>query len=210
MYDPTAGQILLDGAPLHAYDLHSLRSRTGAAYQDFARLSLSLRDNIAVGALPSGDEDDAYDGVDARVRRAAAWAGADAVAASLPNGYATELTRRFEGGVELSGGQWQKVALARSMMRDRPLVLVLDEPTYSLDVESERRVFEWFSRVATTENPTGTITVIVSHRFSTVRTADLIAVMREGRVVESGTHAELLARGGAYAEMYRTQAEGYR
>jgi len=95
-------------------------------------------------------------------------------------------------------------------MRPAPLVLVLDEPTYSLDVESERRVFEWFSRVARSENPVGTITVIVSHRFSTVRAADLVAVMHEGRLVEQGSHAELLASGGAYAAMYRTQAEGYR
>jgi ATP-binding cassette, subfamily B, bacterial len=102
------------------------------------------------------------------------------------------------------------VALARSMMREGPLVRVLDEPTYSLDVESERRVFEWFSRVARTNDPIGTITVIVSHRFSTVRTADLVAVMHEGRLVESGTHSELMARDGAYAAMYRVQAEGYR
>lgn len=127
----------------------------------------------------------------------------------MPEGLETALGRAFLDGIDLSGGQWQKVALARSMMRDAPLVMVLDEPTYSLDVESERRVFEWFSQVAGADNPLGTITIIVSHRFSTVRRADLVAVMQEGRVVEWGSHGDLLARNGSYALMYRTQAEGY-
>ena len=113
-------------------------------------------------------------------------------------------------GVDLSGGQWQKVALARSMMRPHPLLRVLDEPTYSLDVESERHTYEWFSGLAGHDRSARTVTVIVSHRFSTVRTADLVVVMADGRIVETGTHTELLARGGPYAEMYRTQASGYR
>ncbi|HWC32859.1 MAG TPA: ATP-binding cassette domain-containing protein, partial [Actinomycetota bacterium] len=128
---------------------------------------------------------------------------------SVPQGLETPLGRAFLEGIELSGGQWQKVALARAMMRTAPLMLVLDEPTYSLDVESERRVFDWFSRIADAENPAGTITVIVSHRFSTVRSADLVAVLHEGRLVELGTHDELMAANGHYAAMYRTQAEGY-
>jgi ATP-binding cassette, subfamily B, bacterial len=122
----------------------------------------------------------------------------------------TPLGRAFLDGIDLSGGQWQKVALGRSMMRDGPLLLALDEPTYSLDVDAERRVFDWFSRVAAADDAAGTITVIVSHRFSTVRAADLVAVMHGGRLVELGSHADLLATGGRYAEMYRIQAEGYR
>jgi ATP-binding cassette subfamily B protein len=128
----------------------------------------------------------------------------------LPEGLETPLGRAFLDGIDLSGGQWQKVALARSMMHESPLLLVLDEPTYSLDVESERRVFEWFVRVAKSDNPTGTITLIVSHRFSSVRAADIVAVMHEGALVECGTHADLLRQEGRYARMYRTQAEGYR
>jgi ATP-binding cassette subfamily B protein len=149
-------------------------------------------------------------GLPSAVRASLVRADVADLEAELPDGLETPLGRAFLQGIDLSGGQWQKVALARAMMRERPLVLVLDEPTYSLDVESERRVFEWFSRVAANDDPTGTITVIVSHRFSTVRTADLIAVMHEGRVVEWGDHQELLRRGGRYAEMYRIQAEGYR
>jgi ATP-binding cassette, subfamily B, bacterial len=200
---PTSGRILVDGADLTELDAGGWRMSMSGAFQDFVRFEVLARESIGVGNV-------ARVGEPAAVRGALRRADVADLEEGLPEGLETPLGRAFLHGIDLSGGQWQKVALARSMMRDAPLVLVLDEPTYSLDVESERRVFEWFSRVASTENPLGTITVIVSHRFSTVRTADLIAVMQAGRLVEAGTHAELLARRGSYAAMYRTQAAGYR
>jgi ATP-binding cassette subfamily B protein len=172
------------------------------AFQDFVRFEVLARESVGLGRIEQAGEV-------ARVRAALAGADVADLEHELPQGLETPLGRAFLDGVDLSGGQWQKVALARSMMRDVPLMLVLDEPTYSLDVDSERRVFEWFSRVAGAENPLGTITVIVSHRFSTVRAAHLVAVVHDGRIVESGTHADLLRRDGRYASMYRTQAEGY-
>ncbi len=172
------------------------------AFQDFLRLEGLARESIGVGDIARIDDSD-------EVRTAMGRADVADLEDDLPDGLETPLGREFHEGIDLSGGQWQKVALARSMMRREPLVLALDEPTYSLDVESERRVFEWFSRIARSNNPLGTITIIVSHRFSTVRTADLVAVMHEGRLIESGSHAELMRRGGSYASMYRTQAEGY-
>jgi len=142
MYDPTSGQILLDGVPLYEYDLDSLRRRIAVVYQDFARFGLTLRENIAVGAVAGRAADELEDG-DARTEWAARWAGADTVAAGLPLGYETELTRRFRGGVDLSGGEWQKVALARGAIREAALV-ILDEPTAALDAEAEHQLFERF------------------------------------------------------------------
>ncbi|MGH2353481.1 MAG: ABC transporter ATP-binding protein [Chloroflexota bacterium] len=224
MYDPIAGAILLDGRPLAEYDLDSLRSRIGVVYQDFARFSLSLRDNIAVGAVAlAGDErrltsgnsplvlgpsslghadDRAAD--DRHIERAAVWGGADEVAASLPRGYDTELTRRFEGGVELSGGQWQKVALARGFVRDAALV-ILDEPTSALDADAEHRLFQRFRALMQ-----GRTALLISHRFSTVRMADHIVVLERGSVIEQGSHQALLERPGRYAELFEMQAGRYR
>jgi ATP-binding cassette, subfamily B, bacterial len=172
------------------------------AFQDFVRFEVVARESVGVGRIAHAEP--------ANVRRALSLADVADLEKELPEGLETPLGKAFLDGIDLSGGQWQKVALGRSMMREAPLLLVLDEPTYSLDVESERRVFEWFSRVARTDNPAGTITLIVSHRFSTVRAADLVAVLHEGRLVECGSHAQLLAKDGPYAEMYRMQAEGYR
>ena len=197
MYDPDAGTILLDGTPLHAYDLASWRRRVAVVYQDFAQFALTFHENIAVGAYVA----DAGAG---RIEQAAQWAGADEVAAQLPHGYATELTRQFAGGVELSGGEWQKVALARGFVRDAALV-ILDEPTAALDAEAEYRLFEQFRELVQ-----GKTALIISHRFSTVRMADHIVVLDEGRVIEAGSHAALVAQGGRYATLYEMQAGRYR
>jgi len=197
MYDPTGGLILLDGTPLAHYDLASLRSRLAVVYQDFARFALTLRENIAVGDLQT--EPDMQ-----RVEQAARWSGADEVATRLPQGYATELTRRFEGGVELSGGEWQKVGLARSFLRDAALV-ILDEPASALDADAEYQLFQHFRELIT-----GKTGLLISHRLSTVRMADQILVLDGGRIVEEGSHAELMAREGHYASLYEMQAGRYR
>ena len=202
LHRPTSGRILVERVDLTEHDAPSWRRSMSGAFQDFVRFEVVARESVGVGRITHAEP--------AHVRRALSLADVSDLEDELPEGLETPLGNAFLQGIDLSGGQWQKVALGRSMMREAPLLLVLDEPTYSLDVESERRVFEWFSRVARSDNPTRTITLIVSHRFSTVRAADLVAVMHEGRIVEWGSHAELLARDGAYAEMYRTQAEGYR
>jgi ATP-binding cassette subfamily B protein len=197
MYDPVDGEILLDGAPLAAYELESLRRRTAVVYQDFARFALSLRENVAVGAVEAAPSA-------RRIEEVSRWSGADEVAAALPAGYETELTRRFAGGVELSGGEWQKVALARGFLRDAALV-VLDEPSAALDAEAEHRLFERFRELVA-----GRTALLISHRFSTVRMADHILVLEGGRVLEAGGHTELVARGGRYAELFEMQAGRYR
>ena len=197
MYDPTAGNILLDGIPLDEYDLESWRRRIAVVYQDFAQFALTLRENIAVGAF-------ATESAEGNVERAALWAGADEIATKLPQGYDTQLTRRFAGGVELSGGEWQKVALARGVVRDAALV-ILDEPTAALDAEAEYRLFEQFRELVR-----GKTALIISHRFSTVRMADHIVVLDEGRIIEAGSHAALVAQGGRYATLYEMQAGRYR
>ena len=197
MYDPTAGTILLDGAPLDEYDLAAWRRRIAVVYQDFAQFALTFHENIAVGAY-------AADAGPGRIEQAAQWAGADEIAAQLPQGYDTQLTRRFEGGVELSGGEWQKVALARGFVRDAALV-ILDEPTAALDAEAEYRLFEQFRALVR-----GKTALIISHRFSTVRMANHIVVLDAGQVVEAGSHAALVAQGGHYATLYEMQAGRYR
>ncbi len=197
MYDPVEGEILLDGQPLHEYDLESLRRRIAVVYQDFARFALSLGENITVG---SGG----LDASEERMRQAAVWAGADQVAAGLERGYDTQLTRRFSGGVELSGGEWQKVALARGFMRDAALV-ILDEPTAALDAEAEYHLFQRFRELIA-----GKTALIISHRFSTVRMADNIMVLEDGGIIETGSHQELMAANGRYAELYSMQASWYR
>lgn len=197
MYDPSTGAILLDGVPLPAYDLAGLRQRIAVVHQDFAQFSLTLHENIAVGAYAAG--------VPAgHVEQAAQWAGADEIAAKLPKGYDTPLTRQFEGGVELSGGEWQKVALARGFVRDAALV-ILDEPTAALDAEAEYRLFEQFRELVV-----GKTALLISHRFSTVRMADHIIVLEDGRAIEAGSHDELVAQGGRYATLYEMQAGRYR
>jgi ATP-binding cassette subfamily B protein len=199
---PISGQVLVDGRNLTEMRAPMWRAALSGAFQDFVRFEVLARESVGVGRIEHAGEPPA-------VRRALGRADVADLEGELPQGLETPLGRAFLDGIDLSGGQWQKVALGRSMMRETPLVLVLDEPTYSLDVESESRVFEWFSRIAGADKELGAITIIVSHRFSTVRTADLVAVMHEGHVVEFGSHADLLERDGSYASMYRTQAEGY-
>jgi ATP-binding cassette subfamily B protein len=209
MYDPTGGQILLDGQPLAAYDLDSLRRRIAVVYQDFARFSLTLRENVAVGAFAAHMHDASGEagrsaGAAGDPEEAARRAGADDVARRLRHGYDTPLTRRFAGGVELSGGEWQKVALARSYARDAALV-ILDEPTAALDADAEERLFAQFRALAA-----GKTTLLISHRFSTVRLADHILVLEDGRIGEAGSHGDLVALGGRYAALYEMQAGRYR
>lgn len=197
LYDPDEGRILLEGVDLREYDLESLRRNIGVIFQDFVRYMFLFRENIAVGQIEDLDNE-------ARIRDAARRSLADTVAGRLERGLDQQLGRRFEGGVDLSGGEWQKVALARAYMRDAQ-VLILDEPTAALDARAEYQVFLRF-----TELTKGRIAVLISHRFSTVRMADRILVLNGGRVVEQGTHGELVGHGGLYAELFNLQAAGYR
>jgi ATP-binding cassette subfamily B protein len=197
LYDPTEGRILLDGVDLREYDIESVRRNVGVIFQDFVRYDLVLRENIAVGNIEEREDE-------SRLRGAAERSLADTVARRLRGKYDQMLGRRFDGGVELSGGEWQKVALARAYMRDAQL-LILDEPTAALDARAEYEVFLRFSELTA-----GKMAVLISHRFSTVRMADRILVLRGGELAEHGTHEELVARGGLYAELFQLQAAGYR
>jgi len=197
LYDPDEGRILLDGHPLQEYDLDELRLNIGVIFQDFVRYYLSAADNIAVGRIDARDDQP-------RIADAARRSLADEVIEKLPEGYEQMLGKLFKSGVDLSGGEWQKIAIARAYMRDAPL-LVLDEPTAALDARSEFEVFQRFKELSQ-----GKTAVIISHRFSTVRMADRIMVLDDGQVEEVGSHDELLARGGHYAELFELQAAGYR
>ena len=197
LYDPTEGRILIDGIDLRAFDLDELRGRVALILQDFVRYSFSAAENIGVGAIARAEERPAV--VDAAQR-----ALADQVIEKLPMRYDQPLGRRFKDGIELSGGEWQKVAIARAYMRDGA-VLVLDEPTAALDARAEYEVFRRFRDLSL-----GRTCLLISHRFSTVRMADRIVVLEHGRVQEAGTHAELLAAGGRYAGLFELQAAGYR
>lgn len=196
LYDPSEGQILLDGVDLRDYSIEELHREIGVIFQDFMRYEMTARQNIAVGRIESDR--------DGEIEYAARKSMADAVIGRLPAGYEQLLGRRFEGGVDLSGGEWQKIALARAYLRDAQL-LVLDEPTAALDARSEYEVFQRFSEL--TE---GKMALLISHRFSTVRMADRIVVLADGRIAEQGSHSQLMALGGRYAEMFELQASSYR
>jgi ATP-binding cassette subfamily B protein len=203
-YEPTTGRILVDGVPLADVDPVAWRARMAAGFQDFAQLELVARTAVGVGDLPCVDDSTA---VTSALERASALDVVD----DLPSGLDQQLGRTFEGGVELSGGQWQKVALGRAMMREHPLLLLLDEPTSALDPQTEHALFERYAGAARrVGTQVGAITVLVSHRFSTVRMADEIIVVNDGRIEEHGTHDALIANAGLYAELYELQARAYR
>ncbi len=201
LYQPTKGRILVDGAELARMPPDTWRTRLSGAFQDFYRFEFTLRHTVGVGDLPRLDDQ-------AAVTAAVDRAGAGDVVQHLAAGLETQLGPTWPEGVELSFGQWQKLALARGFMRERPVVLVLDEPTAALDAETEHALFERYAAAA--RGADDCVTILVSHRFSTVRMADFIVVLRGSRVIESGTHEALLATGGHYAELYRIQAAAYR
>jgi ATP-binding cassette subfamily B protein len=208
LYEPTAGRILADDVPLARVRAGDWRKLVAGAFQDFYRFELVARHSVGLGDVPRRDDEGAVQG--ALVR-----GGAEDVVAALPSGLETQLGPTWPGGVELSFGQWQKLALARGFMRERPLLLVLDEPTAALDAETEHALFERYAaaaRVAAGGNGSGNgaITILVSHRFSTVRMADLIVVLDGARVAQVGRHEELMAKPGPYAELYGIQAAAYR
>jgi len=197
LYDPTEGAILLDGVDLREYDVESLRSEIGVIFQDYMRYDMTARENIGFGRVEElGNQE--------RIEGASQKSLAGAVIAQLPLGYQQMLGRRFENGVDLSAGQWQKIALARAYMRDAQ-VLILDEPTASLDARAEYEVFLRFADLTR-----GRMAVLISHRFSTVRMADRILVLADGAIIEQGSHRQLVALGGRYAELFELQAAGYR
>lgn len=197
LYEPSEGRILLDGVDLREYEIGELRASVGVIFQDFFRYDLKARENIAVGRIDEGEDQP-------RIVDAAEKSLAAAVIERLDDKYDQVLGRRFEGGADLSGGEWQKVALGRAYMRDAEL-LVLDEPTAALDARAEHQVFERFSELTA-----GKMAVLISHRFSTVRMADRILVLDGGRIIEDGSHERLLGLRGRYAELFNLQAEGYR
>ena len=197
LYDPDEGRILLDGHDLREYDLLAIRANIGVIFQDFVRYHFTAADNIAVGRIEARDDR-------ARIIAAAERSLADEVIQKLPQGYDQILGKRFRTGIDLSGGEWQKIAIARAYMRDAQL-LILDEPTAALDARSEFGVFKRFKELSK-----GKTAVLISHRFSSVRMADRIVVLMDGAVEAMGTHAELLERGGRYAELFELQAAGYR
>ena len=201
-YDPTAGSILVDGVDLKTLDLDAWRQRSAVAFQDFVKYQFIAREAVGVGDLE-------FMGDGARVARATRLAGATAVINRLPDGIDTQLGRDFEEGIELSEGEWQHVALARSSMRTAPILLILDEPTASLDARAEHEIFERFAEMARPEAGPRPIAILVSHRFSTVRMADLIVVLNNGRIEELGSHEDLVAAGGHYAELFDLQASRY-
>ena len=208
MYEPSAGRILVDGEDLARMPAAEWRSRLAGAFQDFFRFELQAQRTVGVGDVPRLDERPA-------VETAVGRAGAGDVVGTLAAGLDTQLGPTWPNGVEVSVGQWQKLALARGFMRDEPLLLVLDEPTASLDAETEHALFERYASAARgggngNEAAGGRITLLVSHRFSTVRMADLIVVLEGARVVEVGSHDELMAKAGHYAELYDIQAAAYR
>jgi ATP-binding cassette subfamily B protein len=197
LYDPTEGRILLDGKDLRDWNRSALLARVGVVFQDFNEYQFDLEENVGLGSVE-------HLGDDARVERAIDLGGAREVVASLVRGKKTQLGRWFKDGVELSGGQWQKVALARAFMREEADILVLDEPTAALDAEAEHAVYERFKTLAK-----GRTAILISHRFPTVRMADRIIVLHDGRITETGTHASLLDQRGEYARLFQLQAHGY-
>ena len=196
-YEPNSGEILIDGINLYDYDIRDLRTQIGVIFQDYGRYQESAHTNIGYGSLPDINDRE-------RVTHAASQSGAHDVISELPQGYDTQLGRWFRGGVNLSIGQWQKIALARGFMREAQL-LILDEPTSSLDVQSEHEVFQQFRALAKDK-----MAILISHRFTTVRMADQILVLDDGTILEHGTHDQLVQRNEYYARLFEMQAQAYR
>jgi ATP-binding cassette subfamily B protein len=203
MYEPSAGAILVDDTPLARISADAWRARVAGAFQDFFKFELKAQYSVGLGDVPRLEEEPA-------VLAAVGRAGAEDVVARLPSGLGTQLGPSWPGGVDVSYGQWQKLGLSRGFMREQPLLLVLDEPTAALDAETEHALFERYAAAARGEAGNGRVTLLVSHRFSTVRMADLIVVLDGARVAEVGTHEALMARRGQYAELYSIQAAAYR
>jgi ATP-binding cassette subfamily B protein len=197
LYDPQEGQVLIDGRDVREYDPDELRNEFGVLFQDYVSYQFSARENIGIGRIERLDDAPA-------ITQAAVKSGASTVIEGLPQGYETVLGKWFDGGVNLSGGEWQKVALGRAFMREAQ-ILILDEPSAALDAKAE---YELFSRLQ--ELAHGRTAIFISHRFSTVRRADRILVFEQGSLIESGTHEELVALGGRYAELFNLQAASYR
>ena len=197
LYDPTAGRILLDGLDLQEWDVEALRQRVGVIFQDFGRYQFSVGENIGAGDVRHIDDKE-------RWQEAATTGLAAPFIEEMPDSYETQLGRWFKGGRELSGGQWQKIALSRAFMRSEADILVLDEPTAAMDASSEAEVFEHFRTASSSK-----MTILISHRFSTVRAAAQIVVIHQGEILERGTHESLLAEDGQYAHLFKLQARGY-
>jgi len=197
LYTPNAGRILLDGTDLQDWDESTLRQRIGVIFQDFTRYQLLLGENIGAGDVHRFDDEEQW-------RNAAEQGMADSIIAALPAGYQTQLGKWFKDGRELSGGQWQKIALSRAFMRSRANILVLDEPTAAMDAGAEAQIFEHFQTLTRDR-----IAILISHRFSTVRMADQIVVIRDGRIIEHGNHESLMQLNGHYAHLFSLQARGY-
>lgn len=198
LYEPSEGRVLLDGTPLAEWDLQALRERVGVIFQDFVRYQFLVGENIGVGDVENFENEE-------RWQKAAEKGLSDEFIPDLPLGYKTQLGRWFKDGRELSGGQWQKIALSRAFMRLKSDIVVLDEPTSAIDAEAETKIFDHF-REATEDQ----MAILISHRFSTVRMADTIVVLQDGKIIEKGTHEDLVALGGRYAQLFEMQAAGYR
>jgi ABC-type multidrug transport system fused ATPase/permease subunit len=197
LYEPTAGRILLDGKDLKEWDVEALRQRIGVIFQDYGRYQFTVGENIGAGDVRYFEDEPRWE-------RAAERGQAAMFIDELPDGYSTQLGRWFKNGRELSGGQWQKIALSRAFMRSDADILVLDEPTAAMDAASEAAVFEHFRKMSASK-----MTILISHRFSTVRAAEQIIVLHQGRIEERGNHESLMRRDGRYAQLFRLQAKGY-